>query len=118
MLTDDLLAWVRELGLPVGGIVVGVAIGAGLFVAMEWLARRPTTTSSGTSPIHLVDAPADAAAGRVVFREDGIPIAPARVTATAGTRTVYLEGAGASPNARLPRARRFLGVLVAAFSAL
>ena len=118
MLTDELLAWVRELGLPVGGIVVGVAIGAGLFVAMEWLARRPTTTSSGTSPIHLVDAPADAAAGRVVFREDGIPIAPARVTATAGTRTVYLEGAGASPNARLPRARRFLGVLVAAFSAL
>ncbi|MCI4361497.1 MAG: glycosyltransferase, partial [Thermoplasmata archaeon] len=42
-------------------------------------------------------------------------VAPVVVTTAEGSRTVFMRGAGASPNAPLPRARRFLAVLAASF---
>lgn len=113
---EDLL---RASGIPLGGVLLGVALGATLFAALEWLARRPSRPIVGTVPISVVPAGSVPSGGRpAVPPTDPRTVAEVRVRSAEGERTVLLRGAGASPNAPLPRARRFLGVLLGSFVVL
>jgi cellulose synthase/poly-beta-1,6-N-acetylglucosamine synthase-like glycosyltransferase len=108
---------VRLLGIPVGGILVGLALGGGLYVALEWLARRPSRRTGGTIPIEVVPAPTGTAT-LAPTPPGPESISPASLATAEGITTIFLRGAGASPNAPLPRARRFLAVLVGSFVGL
>ena len=115
MVLDDLQNLLRTLGVPLGGVLVGFALGAVLFATSEWLRRRPARSIVGTVRVEVVP---DEEAGSVA--PDGstmeLPgVASVPVTTAEGTRSVRLRGAGASPNAPLPRARRFLAVLAVTF---
>ena len=119
MFLDDLEGLLRSLGVPVGGMIVGLALGAALFAAVDWLAHRPGRSVVGTVRIEVVpEAPAPSQGPEGASSNDPRAVAAAEVSTAEGTRTVYLRGAGASPNAPLPRARRFLAVLAATFVAL
>ena len=110
----SLLGILGALGVPLGGILVGVTIGAGVYLALDWLARRATPGAFVSGTIELVRPTADS----VPPAEDHRPVAEVPVTESSGTRTVQLRGAGAHPSAPRPRARGFLAVLVGAFAAL
>ncbi|MCI4330220.1 MAG: glycosyltransferase, partial [Thermoplasmata archaeon] len=113
MLLDAVEHLLRSSGIPLGGVIIGIALGVGLFEAVEWLSRRPSRSVVGTVRIHLVRDPGAPAPG--VPPTDPRTVAPVTVSSAEGTRTVFLRGAGASPNAPLPRARGFLAVLAASF---
>lgn len=113
MLADQFIAFARALGLPLGGVLVGLGLGSLAFVALDWIARRPATTGVTEGGIRRVEAPPTPGAPGA-----GRPTPEVAVFGTAGEFKVFLQGAGASPNAPLPRARGFLAVLVATFSAL
>jgi len=118
MLLDDLELYLRTLGIPLGGILVGLALGGGLYATAEWLRRRPSRTVVGTVRIEVVPDPASATPDAAPPpARDRRPIAPVEVTTGGSTRTLYMRGAGVSPNAPLPRARRFLAVLAGSFVA-
>jgi cellulose synthase/poly-beta-1,6-N-acetylglucosamine synthase-like glycosyltransferase len=109
----------RSLGLPLGGVLIGVALGGGIFATVEWLRRRPARPIPGTARIQLVHAVPAAAPGSPSPRPvDRRPVATVPVSTADGTRTVLLRGAGVSPNAPLPRAVDFLLLLAVSFSAI
>jgi cellulose synthase/poly-beta-1,6-N-acetylglucosamine synthase-like glycosyltransferase len=116
MWQNELEGLLRGVGLPLGGVLIGLALGATLFGAVEWLRRRPARSVVGTVRVTRVSDPAAPGAGT----RDG-PVTDSRrivgvpVGSREGDRTVFLRGAGAFPNAPLPRALRFLGVLVTSF---
>ncbi|MCI4325109.1 MAG: glycosyltransferase [Thermoplasmata archaeon] len=114
MLLDSVESVLRALGVPLGGILIGLALGAGLFATADWLHRRPSRAIAGTVRIRIVPGPRSPTETGAATS----PAAPVDVTSKNGTRTVFLEGAGASPNAPLPRARRFVLVLAASFVVL
>jgi cellulose synthase/poly-beta-1,6-N-acetylglucosamine synthase-like glycosyltransferase len=119
MLLAPLANVLRSLGIPLGGVIVGIALGAGLFATAEWLHRRPSKSVVGSVRIRLVrDPTAPGATVPGVAPTDPRAISTVPVTSAEGTRTVFLRGAGASPNAPLPRARRFLATLAGAFVAI
>jgi cellulose synthase/poly-beta-1,6-N-acetylglucosamine synthase-like glycosyltransferase len=119
MLLDPFVAFLRSLGVPVGGVLIGLALGGGLFAAFEWLRHRPARSVVGTVRVTRVpDLPVPDAGTLDGPTHDPSRIASVPVTSAQGTRTVYLRGAGAFPNSPLPRARGFLVVLIASFVAL
>jgi cellulose synthase/poly-beta-1,6-N-acetylglucosamine synthase-like glycosyltransferase len=119
MFLDDLAALLRPLGVPVGGVLIGLAIGALLFATAEWLRRRPSRSIVGTVRIQVVrEPPAGGAAPAGAAPTDPRPVVPVQVSTATRTLTLLLRGAGASPNAPLPRARRFMAVLAASFVTL
>jgi cellulose synthase/poly-beta-1,6-N-acetylglucosamine synthase-like glycosyltransferase len=119
MLLDGLEDLLRTAGIPLGGVIIGIALGVGLFAGIEWLRRRPTRSVVGTVRIDLLsDEAARAASATGVDPTDPRSVASVSVTSSEGTRTALLRGAGASPNAPLPRARRFVAILAASFVAL
>ena len=78
-----------------------------------------TKTGGGTIRVSVVPDPSEA----VVEGSDPLPldahtVSPVTVASATGTQTIYLRGVGASPNAPLPRARRFVAVLAASFMIL
>jgi cellulose synthase/poly-beta-1,6-N-acetylglucosamine synthase-like glycosyltransferase len=90
-------------------VIIGFALGVTLLLVVDWLRRRPSSPSAGTVPIAIVTDPAaPSGTGPNV-------VVPVPMTTAQGTRTVRMRGAGASPNAPLPRARRFLAVLATSF---
>ncbi|MCI4320167.1 MAG: glycosyltransferase [Thermoplasmata archaeon] len=107
----------RSLGIPLGGVLIGVTLGGGLFATVEWLRHRPARPVAGTVRIQVVrDAPSETPAGpRPVDRR---PVRSVTVATAEGTRTVLLRGAGVAPNAPLPRALEFLFVLAVSFTVL
>ena len=119
MLWDPLVDLLRSLGIPLGGVLVGFALGASLFAVAEWLRRRPARSVGGTVRITVVpsaDAPAPSSPAGPPTAP--LPVAPVSVTSAEGTRTLFLRGAGVSPNAPLPRALGFLAVLAGSFIAI
>jgi cellulose synthase/poly-beta-1,6-N-acetylglucosamine synthase-like glycosyltransferase len=118
MLLDSFEALLRALGIPLGGMLIGFALGGTLFGLAEWLRRRPARSIVGTVRIQVVADPAAAGSESPTAPLPGSrPIAAVPVTTVEGTRTVYLRGAGASPNAPLPRARGYLVALAVSFVA-
>ncbi|MCI4334541.1 MAG: glycosyltransferase [Thermoplasmata archaeon] len=116
MLLDPIESLLRSSGIPLGGVLVGIALGAGLFVTVDWLHRRPSRPIIGTIRIQVVPEPAaPGTESPGPARKDPRTIAPVTVSSAEGTRTVFLRGAGVSPNAPLPRARRFVAVLGLSF---
>jgi cellulose synthase/poly-beta-1,6-N-acetylglucosamine synthase-like glycosyltransferase len=116
MLLNDLGALLRSLGIPLGGILIGFALGGGLFALSDWLRHRPARPIVGTHRIQLVPGPTAGAPESPVASTPGSrTVAPVTVTTSEGSRTVLLRGAGVSPNAPLPRARGFMAVLAASF---
>lgn len=101
--------------MPLGGVLVGVALGVAVFVAVEWLRRRPVTSHFGTVRVSVVRAPSATPPAPGTGAPDPTRVAAVPVTTAQGTRTVFLQGAGASPNAPLPRALRFIGDLLISF---
>jgi cellulose synthase/poly-beta-1,6-N-acetylglucosamine synthase-like glycosyltransferase len=99
-----------------GGVLIGLVLGGGLYGALEWLRRRPSVDRAGTVRIRVAREPTRG--GPPLPSTDPRAVTNVEVTDAAGTRTVQLRGAGASPNAPLPRARGFLVVLLVAFAAL
>jgi cellulose synthase/poly-beta-1,6-N-acetylglucosamine synthase-like glycosyltransferase len=119
MFLDPLVHLLRSWGVPVGGVVIGLVLGAGLFATVEWLRRRPARAIAGTVRIQVVPEPPTSGVG-TPGAPAPVPRGIARVTVSSaeGTRTVLLRGAGASPNAPLPRARLFVAVLGGVFVVL
>ncbi|HTT25473.1 MAG TPA: glycosyltransferase family 2 protein [Thermoplasmata archaeon] len=117
---DAFESLLRGWGIPLGGMLLGILLGGGVFGVVAWLARRPGSSVAGTVRITVVPGPAGAAATGPVAGAPPDPgtVAPVQVTSAEGTRTILLRGAGVSPNAPLPRARGFLAVLVASFVAI
>ena len=109
---DGLLAAVRSLGIPLGGVLLGFLLGGTLLAIADWLSRRPASPRAGTIRIAVVQEPpaADSSA-------PGPAVASVPLTDRNGTRTILLRGAGSSPNAPLPRAGRFLVALAVTFVA-
>jgi cellulose synthase/poly-beta-1,6-N-acetylglucosamine synthase-like glycosyltransferase len=119
MLLDVFESFLRSSDVPLGGVIFGVALGCGLFAAVEWLHRRPSRAAGGTVRIRVVPDPSvPGVAVPGAPPTDPRTIAPVTVTSAEGTRTIFLRGAGASPNAPLPRARRFMAILAASFGLL
>jgi cellulose synthase/poly-beta-1,6-N-acetylglucosamine synthase-like glycosyltransferase len=118
MLLDPLVAVLRSLGIPLGGVLFGIALGAALFETVEWLRGRPSRPVVGTVRIQVVAAPPAPGSGAPGAPGADPAVAPVTVSSAEGTRTIFLRGAGASPNAPLPRARRFVAVLAASFVVL
>ena len=114
MFLDPLVDVLRSLGVPMGGLLIGVALGAGAFAAIDWMAHRRPRGVGRREGIDLVDGP-QSVAGAV---PDPRPIVGVAVHGPTESRTVYLRGAGASPNVPLPRARGFLLILVAMFAVI
>lgn len=114
MVLDALVALLRGAGIPVGGILAGAGIGGLLYGVAEWLRRRPASARAGTVPIEVLDRPELPQAPEA----DALPVVTVPVTSARGTEPLLLRGAGASPNAPLPRARGFLVVLLASFAAI
>ena len=111
MFWDSVVDLLRSIGIPLGGVLVGIALGAGTFGALEWVARRPRREPARPGGIQLVSGPEPDST-------DPRPVVAVEVSGTDGTRTVHLRGAGLSPNAPLPRARGFLAVLAGTFAVL
>ncbi|MCI4336572.1 MAG: glycosyltransferase [Thermoplasmata archaeon] len=119
MLLDTFEALLRSLGVPFGGVLIGFALGGALFAMAEWLRRRPARSVVGTVRIQRVTGPAPPGAGPPVAPPtDPRTIVPVKVSTAKRSLTIFLRGAGASPNAPLPRARGFMAVLAASFVAL
>jgi cellulose synthase/poly-beta-1,6-N-acetylglucosamine synthase-like glycosyltransferase len=119
MLLDAIESLLRSLGVPLGGVVIGLALGAGLFATAEWLRRRPSRAIAGTVRIRIVPgglaSPATGPGRPPAVSASGAAV---DVTSKNGSRKIFLDGAGASPNAPLPRARRFVAVLSISFLVL
>lgn len=113
MFFDGLVALLRSLNLPLGGVLVGFALGGTIYAMAEWLRHRPSRSVGGTVRIELVPEVAATAAPA-----DPRKPVPVPVHSPGSTRTVLMRGAGGAPNAPLPRARRFLAVLVGSFVGL
>ena len=119
MLLNGLADLFRSLGIPLGGVIIGIALGGGIFGIVEWIRRRPARPVAGTARIQQVPDPAPPTSATPGPRApDRRPVASVTVTTVEGTRDVLLRGAGVSPNAPLPRAREFLLVLAVSFSVL
>ncbi len=119
MLLDGLDAFLRSLGIPLGGMLIGFALGGGLFATAEWLRHRPSSSIVGTVRVQVARDPAAAGATPPgPPPTDARRVVPVKVSTATRSLTVFLRGAGASPNAPLPRARVFMAVLAAVFVAV
>ena len=115
-LFSDLYSWLIGLNLPLGGILVGVALGALVYAVFEAFRHHATTDSSGTVPITIVEP-----------RREDLRTEPESAPVDAGTATVRvyrpnqteavrMRGAGTHPALPLPRARAFVIALVVTFA--
>jgi cellulose synthase/poly-beta-1,6-N-acetylglucosamine synthase-like glycosyltransferase len=119
MLLDAFGSFLRSAGVPLGGVLIGFALGAALFVATEWLRHRPSRSIVGTVRIQRVrEHPVPTDPSSASAPKDAATVVPVQVSTATRTLTIFLRGAGASPNAPLPRARRFIAVLATSFVAL
>ena len=119
MFLSGFVELLRSLGIPFGGVLLGLALGGGIFGTVEWLRRRPARPVAGTARIQLVRDPPSAAPGPTGPRPvDRRPVTSVTVATAEGSRTVLLRGAGLSPNAPLPRAGEFLLALAVSFSVI
>jgi cellulose synthase/poly-beta-1,6-N-acetylglucosamine synthase-like glycosyltransferase len=104
----------QALGIPFGGIVVGLGLGAALFFTVSFLLHRPSTDGAGTVPVRRFS-------GRTTDASANFPGTaphPVRISGRFGERTVYMLGTGERPVPPLPRARGFVVGLVAGFLAV
>jgi cellulose synthase/poly-beta-1,6-N-acetylglucosamine synthase-like glycosyltransferase len=113
-----LLDGLRANGVPLGGILIGLALGIGIVALLDWLRRRPGSASAGTIRIEVVPPPPVPGTGAAAPVAPGLPPALVEVTTASGTRPLRMRGAGLSPNAPLPRALGFVLELVAVFATL
>ena len=111
MTSSSIVSLLQHASVPVGGVLFGVALGGALFATVEWLRHRPARSVVGTVRMEVVPEGARERAG-------GPSAVAVPVTTSEGTRDVRIRGAGASPNAPLPRAYGFLSVLLATFFAI
>ncbi|MCI4345953.1 MAG: glycosyltransferase [Thermoplasmata archaeon] len=119
MLLDPFVNLLRELGIPLGGVLIGLALGGGLFATVDWLHRRPSKSVASTGRLQVVADPAPTEGTEPpASPNDPRTVVPVTVSSAEGTATVFLRGAWSSPNAPLPRARRFVAVLAASFVGL
>ncbi len=119
MFLNDLVGFLRSLGVPLGGMLIGFALGGAIFAAAEWLRRRPERSDAGTNRIQVArDPAAPAPAGATAPPPDRRPAVPVKVSTATRSLTVFLRGVGVSPNAPLPRARGFVALLAATFIGL
>ncbi|MCI4363163.1 MAG: glycosyltransferase [Thermoplasmata archaeon] len=119
MLFDPLVSLLRTLGIPLGGVLVGLAVGVGLFATVDWLHRRPSNSVAGTSRLQVVhDVPGPGSTLPDPTSGDSRTVESVTVSSAEGSRTVLLRGAWSAPNAPLPRARRFVAVLGFSFVVL
>jgi cellulose synthase/poly-beta-1,6-N-acetylglucosamine synthase-like glycosyltransferase len=110
-------AWLRDNGIPLGGILAGLAFGIFLYLAIDSLRRRPSTLGAGTVPIAIVRMDVqDGAEGADATAETGSRRGvPVRIFSKDGERTVRMTGAGEHPSLPMRRARGFVVALVVTF---
>lgn len=109
--------FLRALGIPLGGVLVGVTLGILVYVAGRFLAKRPETDRSGTLPASVVPS---GTGRRPENLPPGLPLPQprtVRVHSAEGDRDLTMIGVGDYPSITPPRARRFIAVLVASFAA-
>jgi len=109
--------WLHATGLPLGGILIGLALGALAYGGVEAARHRPSTDGAGTVRVSVVPSTPSGTApetGPATGSESPPPV-PVRVFGRGGDRTVWMTGAGAHPSLPMRRARGFVAVLAAAF---
>ncbi|MCI4318111.1 MAG: glycosyltransferase family 2 protein, partial [Thermoplasmata archaeon] len=111
---SSIASGLQQLGLPLGGLLVGVGLGALLYLTLEMLRRAPREVRPGNVPVRVAaslasptEPPEDWAGGN---EPRLIPVYFA-----GGQRDVWMVGAGEHPSLPLPRARRFVAVLAGSF---
>ena len=106
----------RPFDIPVGAVLVGVALGLVFYGALQYLRNRPSTEGAGTVPVRLISR-----RGRPPDRPPDPTHQPGALVRLYGAKsqtTVVLEGAGESPVVPGRRAIRFVAVLAIAFAAI
>ncbi len=100
-------------GIPLGAVLVGVALGLLLYAWIQSLRSTRSTEAAGTVRVSLV--PSKGAAGT---RSGGAAstIRPVTVFRNGEESTVFMEGAGESPSRPGRRALRFVVYLTATFA--
>jgi len=105
----------RPLNLPFGAILVGIALGLIVYLALRYLGNRPSTVGAGTVRISVVreGQPTTRGTPRASVKKPvGVDV---RLYSAGSMRVVRLRGAGESPSVPGRRALRFVVVLAAAF---
>jgi cellulose synthase/poly-beta-1,6-N-acetylglucosamine synthase-like glycosyltransferase len=105
-----------QLGIPIGGILVGAAIGALLFITVELLRRRPQTERQGNIPVRLAgkESLGRDAEGRLTSVTANLREIP--VHFPGGQRTILMTGVGDHPSLPMRRALGFMVVLALTFA--
>jgi len=116
---SELVDGARRVGVPIGGILVGVALGVLLYLTIESLRRRPTTEGAGVVRVSVVNPGehSPSAPATTLNPPNGSPSAMVTVYEGGSERTVWMTGAGVHPSLPLPRARKFVVVLTGTFIA-
>jgi cellulose synthase/poly-beta-1,6-N-acetylglucosamine synthase-like glycosyltransferase len=102
----------QTMGVPVGGIITGIAFGALIMALIASLRRRPRTNRSGTILVRVVSSEEILTARQVPPRT-----VPIRLYSATKKWVVAMTGAGEYAPPPIPRARKFAITLVLAFVA-
>jgi len=110
----EVVAAAQQAGIPLGGIFVGLVLGAVVYLTIDSLRRRPSTEGAGVVRVSLVPPPPEEPTP-TASTDGGSPPKQVRVYAKDGSRALWMRGAGEHPSLPLPRALRFVYVLVGTF---
>ena len=97
--------------MPLGAVVVGLALGALLYGTLSALENSPSTQGAGTVRMRLIRTKAELDA--LATRGVNTPIV--RLFSRGAVQTAPMEGAGEHPSLPLPRAIDFVAALLVAF---
>jgi cellulose synthase/poly-beta-1,6-N-acetylglucosamine synthase-like glycosyltransferase len=107
------VTFLRNSGIPAGGIITGVVLGFLLYLFVEALRSRPKALLAGKVPIRVV-APDEAP----ISGEASKRMVPVQLFSGTEEKTILMTGAGEHPSQPLPRARVFVLVWVITFLAV
>ncbi|MGP8073373.1 MAG: glycosyltransferase [Thermoplasmata archaeon] len=106
-----IVSWARTVGLPLGAVAVGLAVGALLYTTLTSLQRSPSTEGAGTVRMRLIRDRTTLEASET----RGVAIPIVRLFTRGAVQDAPMEGAGEHPSLPLPRAIDFVAALVVAF---
>ncbi|MCI4323337.1 MAG: glycosyltransferase [Thermoplasmata archaeon] len=108
----------RQLDIPLGAVPIGIGLGVLLYFVLLSLAERPFSIGAGTVRMVVLEEIGPTSPEWMESAGVTSDVPKVQVYSTEGDRTVRMIGAGASPSVPLPRASRFVYILLLAFVAM